>query len=258
MGAGPVYAVCGPSDGTCRALSGRRHRSRSCRRRTALVWRDTRQQPAPARRRGSGSGRLDLARFVERAVRQPAAPAGHAGGLIQPGHREPAHTAHRREGAPDGPVEQPLRPVRRAIPRTLGDRPPIPSAQVAHHRGGVLARLQPRLGPREARPQQFQQLGTFRRPRRCLSWRQQPPSVLLSSQTHDRQAAAPWKTASRPGCSSQCLADVGGQVPVGRQELVPPRLAVAEFPPGEVGGEVFDVDLVPGSVLGEQVHRHTP
>lgn len=56
----------------------------------------------------------------------------------------------RREGIPDCPVEQPLRPVGRAVPRTLGDRPPVPSARVAHHRGGVLARLKPRLGSREA------------------------------------------------------------------------------------------------------------
>jgi hypothetical protein len=55
---------------------------------------------------------------------------------------------------------------------------------------------------------------------------------------------------------SRCLADVGRQVPVGRHELVPPRRAVAAFPAGEVGGEVFDMDLVPGSVLGEQVHGH--
>jgi hypothetical protein len=106
---------------------------------------------------------LDLAGFIDRADRQPARPAGLAGGLIQPGHGEPAHHPHRREGVPDRPVEQPLRPVRRAVPRTLGDPPPVPSPQVAHHRSGVLARLQPRLGPREAWPQQLQQLSTFPR-----------------------------------------------------------------------------------------------
>jgi hypothetical protein len=37
-------------------------------------------------------------------------------------------------------------------------------------------------------------------PGRRLSWRQQRPPVLLSSQTHDRQAAAPCKTHLRP-CS---------------------------------------------------------
>jgi hypothetical protein len=57
-------------------------------------------------------------------------------------------------------------PTQRAVPRTLGDRPPIPSAQVAHHRGGVLARLQPRLGPREARPQQSRQLSALPAPQR--------------------------------------------------------------------------------------------
>jgi hypothetical protein len=54
----------------------------------------------------------------------------------------------------------------RAVPSTLGDRPPVPSAQVAHHRGGVLARLQPRLRPREAGSKQFQQLGAFPAPQR--------------------------------------------------------------------------------------------
>jgi hypothetical protein len=113
---------------------------------------------------GGASAGLDLAGFFDRADRQAAAPAGRAGGLIQPGHGEPAHHPHRREGVPDCPVEQPLRPVRRAVPGTLGDRPPVPSAQVAHHRGGVLARLQPRLCPREARAQQFQQLSAFPAP----------------------------------------------------------------------------------------------
>ena len=110
---------------------------------------------------GGAGARLDLPGLVDRADRQAAAPAGLARGIIQPGHGEPAHHPHRRPGVPDCPVEQPLRPVRRAVPRTLGDRPPVPSAQVAHHCGGVLARLQPRLCPREAGPQQFQQLSAF-------------------------------------------------------------------------------------------------
>ena len=122
-------------------------------------------QVLPFHAGGAGAG-LDLAGFVDRADRQAAPPPGLAGGLIQPGHGEPAHHPHRREGVPDCPVEQPLRPVRRAVSRTLGDRPPVPSAQVAHHRGGVLARLQPRLCPREARPQQFQQLSAFPAPQR--------------------------------------------------------------------------------------------
>ena len=110
---------------------------------------------------GGAAARLVLPGLVDRADHQAAAPAGLARGLIQPGHREPAHHPHRREGVPDCPVEQPLRPVRRPVPRMLGDRPPVPSAQLAHHCGGVLARLQPRLCPREARPQQLQQLSPF-------------------------------------------------------------------------------------------------
>jgi hypothetical protein len=115
---------------------------------------------------GGAGASLDLAGFVDRGHRQAAPAPGPAGGLVQPGHGEPAHHPHRREGVPDCPVEQPLRPVRGAVPRTLGDRPPVRSPQVAHHRGGVLARLQPRLGPPEARAQQSQQLSALPAPQR--------------------------------------------------------------------------------------------
>jgi hypothetical protein len=69
--------------------------------------------PDPTRR---ALTRLDLPGFVERADRQAAAPTGLARGLVQPGHGEPAHHPHRGEGVSDDPVEQPLRPVQRAIP----------------------------------------------------------------------------------------------------------------------------------------------
>ncbi len=36
------------------------------------------------------------------------------------------------------------------------------------------------------------------------------------------------------------------------------RVGVAALTPGEVGGEIFDVDLDPGPVGGEQVHGHAP
>src|SRR6266496_4098242 len=49
------------------------------------------------------------------------------------------------------------------------------------------------------------------------------------------------------------LADAGGQVFIGRLELVPPRVGVAALTPGEVGGEIFDMDLDPRPVGGEQV-----
>src|SRR5215831_6513237 len=54
------------------------------------------------------------------------------------------------------------------------------------------------------------------------------------------------------------LADVGCQVLIGRQELVPPRVGVAALTPREVGGEIFDMDLDPRSVGGELVQGHAP
>jgi hypothetical protein len=56
----PGRSPCGRTrQRACHALSARQHRSRSCRRRTAPVRRDTLQQPAPGRRReGPVSGRL--------------------------------------------------------------------------------------------------------------------------------------------------------------------------------------------------------
>ena len=42
-------------------------------------------------------------------------------------------------------------------------------------------------------------------------------------------------------------------------QLAPPRLGVvAAFTPGEVVGEIFDMDLHPGAVSGEQVQGHAP
>src|SRR5216683_217551 len=54
----------------------------------------------------------------------------------------------------------------------------------------------------------------------------------------------------------QCLADVGRLVLIGRDELVPPRLAVAALTPGEVSGEIFGVDLPAGPVEGDLVQGH--
>ena len=103
---------------------------------------------------------LDLAGLIDRADRQAAAAAG-AGGLVQPGDREPAHRPHRRGGIPDRPAEQPLRLIRGPVPGLLSERPPVAPRDLAHQRGRVLAGLQPRLHPRETRPQQVQQLSTF-------------------------------------------------------------------------------------------------
>src|SRR5713101_3373315 len=49
---------------------------------------------------------------------------------------------------------------------------------------------------------------------------------------------------------------VGRQVLIGRDELVPPRLGVAALTPGEVGGEIFGVDLPPGPVEADLVQGH--
>src|SRR5260221_1872231 len=54
------------------------------------------------------------------------------------------------------------------------------------------------------------------------------------------------------------LAEVGRQALIGRDELVPPRLAVAALTPGEVGGETFGVDLPSGPVEGDLVQGHAP
>jgi hypothetical protein len=104
---------------------------------------------------------LDLAGLIDRPDRQAAAAAGAGGGLVQPGNSEPAHHFHHRDGVPDRPGEQPLHPVRGPVPGPLGQRPAVTPGQIAHQRGRVLARLQPRLHPHETGPQQFQQLSAF-------------------------------------------------------------------------------------------------
>ena len=101
---------------------------------------------------------LDLAGLIDRPDPQAPPAARAAGGLLQPGHRKPAHHPHRREGVPHRPVEQPLRPLRHPVPSLLRDRPPVARGQVTGHDAHVLARLPPRLHSRKARPQQLQQL----------------------------------------------------------------------------------------------------
>ena len=110
--------------------------------------------------RGRRAG-LFLPGLVDRADHQAAAPPAPAGGLLQPGRREPAHHAHRREGIPGRVVQQPLGPIRRPVPGIPGDTPPIHPGQPTGQRRHVLARLQPRPGPGKTRPQQPQQLGLF-------------------------------------------------------------------------------------------------
>jgi hypothetical protein len=52
------------------------------------------------------------------------------------------------------------------------------------------------------------------------------------------------------------LADVGRQVLISRNEFCPPRLGVAALTPGQVGGEIFGVDLPPGPIGGDPVQGH--
>ena len=106
----------------------------------------------PFHPRGQGSLLL-LARLVQRAHGHPPAP-GAAGRSVQPGHRITPDRAHHRRLVPRRPVQQPLHPGRRPVARLLGDRPPVPRRKVAHQRIHVLPGLQPRLRPREARPDQ--------------------------------------------------------------------------------------------------------
>ena len=110
---------------------------------------------------GGGLAGLFLPGLVDRPDHQAAAAFPAPRRLLKPGHREPSHHAHRGEGVPAGVVQQPLGLIRRLVPGVPGDAPPVALRQLAHHRGGVLARLQPRPGPGETRPQQRQQLRPF-------------------------------------------------------------------------------------------------
>ncbi len=108
--------------------------------------------------------RFLLPGLVDRPDHQvPAAPLALPRRLFQPGHREPAHHPHRREGIPPRVIQQPLRLIRRPVPRLPGHAPPVHPPQLADQRPGVLARPQPRLGPGKARPQQIQQLSPLPR-----------------------------------------------------------------------------------------------
>jgi hypothetical protein len=66
------------------------------------------------------------------------------------------------------------------------------------------------------------------------------------------------EASAQPASRDCVLADFGRQVVIGRLELVPPHVGVAALTPGEVGGEVFDMDLHPRPVGGEQVQGHAP
>jgi len=78
-----------------------------------------------------------------------------------PGDEAADHTLS-RVLVPHRVVEQPLHPIRRDIPRVLGQRPAVLPWQVADQPGDILPGLGKRLHPREARRQPPVQRGQIR------------------------------------------------------------------------------------------------
>jgi hypothetical protein len=80
--------------------------------------------------------------------------AGHDQPLVVHvlGHKVPNHTL-RHIVVPHGVVEQPLHPIRRDIPRVLGQRPPVLPRQITHQPRHILSDLGKRLSPCKARRQ---------------------------------------------------------------------------------------------------------
>jgi hypothetical protein len=147
-----------------------------------------------------GGARLFLARLIQRPDHQPAPPATEPRRFSQPGDREPADHAHRRERIPHRPVQQPLRPIRRPVSGMLGDRPAIALRQPADQRTYILARLQPRLRPGETRPQRNQQFPALPRAQaRPYPGSRSRLRFCCPHKLHDREAAAP---GQQPGISS--------------------------------------------------------
>ena len=145
---------------------------------------------------GRGSALLDLAGLIQRpelqARRRPAGRPPHPArpprtAAPRPSPRTCPTTARLssrwvRSGARSPTrcaIVHPLR-LGRSLARPRGTCPP--AATAPPHK----ARLQ--------QPQQFRHASGP--PATPLSWRQQPPSVLLLSRTHDREAAAPVEPAA--------------------------------------------------------------
>ena len=71
------------------------------------------------------------------------------------------------------------------------------------------------------------------------------PSVRVSGALQTRASWSP-------------LIDIDCQGLVHGFELTPTSVSVAALAPGQVGGEVLDVDLVPGAISGEILQWHPP
>jgi hypothetical protein len=132
---------------------------------------------------------LLLSGLVDRPGHQAAPPSAAARCLCHAGGREPADLAHRRQWV-SRRLGSAVRVRSACGSRHAGEQPPIPLRHLADKRRYVSADLLPRLRPREARPQcSHQGSARFRQPAQPLPWQKQP-SVHLSSQAYDRQAAA--------------------------------------------------------------------
>ena len=146
---------------------------------------------------GGAGARLDLPGFVDRADGQAAAPACLRAASSSPAtaNRRTTPIAARgrrlpgRAAAASGPACGPPNARRSSTRSVCSGRtsprrrtcPPAATALSARSRAAAVPAAQRVSGA----------------PAQRLSWRQQPPSVLVSSQTHDRQAAA---FAKRFGC----------------------------------------------------------
>jgi hypothetical protein len=137
-------------------------------------------QPGPRSPSSPTLALLDLPGLIDRPDRQAAAPAGLASGLIQALHREPAHYPDRRRTVPD----------RRLSSRWVlsGVRSPACSAIVQPLRLGIWLTSAPVYLPacshgstraNTAATAAAAQPGSSG-PGPPLSWRQQPPPILLS------------------------------------------------------------------------------
>jgi hypothetical protein len=117
------------------------------------------------------------------------------------GRRVPPDQAHRRPLVPRGTAQQTLCPGRRAVPGVLGDRPAVPRRQVADQRVQVPPRLQPRLRPREAAPQQPHQGRPLpHRPACAYAGSSSRPVFICPHKQHDSGPAGGWsRTRGNPG-----------------------------------------------------------
>jgi len=127
---------------------------------TAALARPPQPHPAGLRRPDrTACLRTDRAGRARRPTRHRPHAYSRGKGPQRPRYAAPPRTGAPRSSrrtCPDRVVQQMLRPVRPPVPAAPGDTPPVHPRQLAGQRRHVLPRLQPRLGPGKARPQQRQ------------------------------------------------------------------------------------------------------